>query len=316
MHTNIRPWLVGGVASAAVAFSATTALAQTTWHVDGANACPGSGSSADPFCAIQPAINAASNNDEVLVAPGTYNEVINLSGKAIHLLSSGGPDETTIDASGLNTSVVTCISGEGPNTILEGFTLTGGNASEGGGVRNFGASPTVINCIITGNNASFGGGISNNSGSNPTVMDCLFENNTASNDGGGIGNINFSTATINNTTFAGNSAGSGGAIFNSGGTFCNSHVADSTFCDNSPSDIFGTWHDDGGNEFLPKCPTDDCPGDLTETGEINVDDLLLVLNNWGPCPGGVPGCDGDATGTGEVNVDDLLIVLNNWGPCP
>lgn len=58
-----------------------------------------------------------------------------------------------------------------------------------------------------------------------------------------------------------------------------------------------------------------CPGDLTGSGEVNVDDLLVVLNNWGSCPGGEPGCNGDANDDGEVNVDDLLIILNNWGDC-
>lgn len=59
-----------------------------------------------------------------------------------------------------------------------------------------------------------------------------------------------------------------------------------------------------------------CPGELTGDDEVNVDDLLTVLNNWGACPGGAPGCAGDANNDSEVNVDDLLIILNNWGPCP
>ncbi|MCH7839571.1 MAG: hypothetical protein IID38_04980, partial [Planctomycetes bacterium] len=75
---------------------------------------------------IQDGINAASNGDEVIVAPGTYNETINFDGKAIILRSSNGADVTTIDGAGLNTSVVTCSSGEGPDTVLQGFTITGG----------------------------------------------------------------------------------------------------------------------------------------------------------------------------------------------
>lgn len=58
-----------------------------------------------------------------------------------------------------------------------------------------------------------------------------------------------------------------------------------------------------------------CPADITGTGVVNVDDLLLVLNNWGPCVDPTV-CPADITGTGIVNVDDLLIILNNWGPCP
>jgi polygalacturonase len=46
---------------------------------------------------IQSGINAASNGDTVLVAPGTYKENINFSGKAITLKSSGGARVTIID---------------------------------------------------------------------------------------------------------------------------------------------------------------------------------------------------------------------------
>ncbi|MCH8344480.1 MAG: hypothetical protein IH983_10885, partial [Planctomycetes bacterium] len=62
---------------------------------------------------IQEAIDAAMDGDEVEVHPGTYNENINLLGKAITLRSSDGPDITTIDAGGSGT-VVTCETNEGP----------------------------------------------------------------------------------------------------------------------------------------------------------------------------------------------------------
>src|SRR5947209_17851598 len=46
---------------------------------------------------IQAAINAASNGDTVLVAPGTYYENINFMGKAITVTSYCGPEVTTIN---------------------------------------------------------------------------------------------------------------------------------------------------------------------------------------------------------------------------
>lgn len=56
------------------------------------------------------------------------------------------------------------------------------------------------------------------------------------------------------------------------------------------------------------------PGDVNGDGVRNVDDLLAVINDWGPCPAGA--CPGDVAplnGNGVVNVDDLLMVINNWG---
>ena len=67
------------------------------------------------------------NTDEIIVAPGTYFETINFLGKAIWLHGSDGAEVTTIDGTGFF-HVVRCVSGEGPNTILDGFTITGGNA--------------------------------------------------------------------------------------------------------------------------------------------------------------------------------------------
>lgn len=65
------------------------------------------------------------------------------------------------------------------------------------------------------------------------------------------------------------------------------------------------------------CPADVAPlsgGD----GEINVDDLLAVINNWGACspPDRPTTCPSDITNDGVVNVDDLLFVLSHWGACP
>lgn len=54
------------------------------------------------------------------------------------------------------------------------------------------------------------------------------------------------------------------------------------------------------------------PGDADHNGVVNVDDLLDVINQWGPCPPPAL-CNGDVTGNGSINVDDLLLVINNWG---
>ena len=52
---------------------ASPVSAQTIWYVDD-DACPGpgSGTTGDPFCSIQTAVNAASSGDTIVVAAGTY----------------------------------------------------------------------------------------------------------------------------------------------------------------------------------------------------------------------------------------------------
>ena len=175
---------------------------------------------------IQAAIDAATPGDVIVVAPGTYSETIDFRGKGITLRSSDGPLVTIIDGSGINGSVVQCVSGEGPDTILEGFTIMGGNADVGGGMLNVGSSPTVIGSIFIGNYAGDrGGGMYNREG-NPTIIGSTFRQNTAVEMGGGMFNLRASP-TITDSLFTENSANKGAGMRN----YINSHptVTDSVF---------------------------------------------------------------------------------------
>ena len=50
-------------------------------------------------------------------------------------------------------------------------------------------------------------------------------------------------------------------------------------------------------------------------GIVDVDDLLVVINNWGQCfPS--EGCEGDINNDFNVTYSDLLMVIDAWGPCP
>ncbi|MCH2136536.1 MAG: hypothetical protein MK101_08135 [Phycisphaerales bacterium] len=51
------------------------------------------------------------------------------------------------------------------------------------------------------------------------------------------------------------------------------------------------------------------PGDITGDGQVNVDDLLRVLESFGPCPC----CPADLDESGAVTVDDLLMIISYWG---
>ncbi|MFH1107765.1 MAG: S8 family serine peptidase [Planctomycetota bacterium] len=158
---------------------------------------------------IQEAIYAARDGDEIIVAPGTYLEAIDFQGKSIVLRSSHGSDFTTIDGTGFQTSVVTCAYGEDRETVLNGFTLTGGDAATGGGMYNACSNPKVTNCAFIGNSARLGGGMYNLSGS-PVVMNCLFSEN-ASAGGGGMYNEGSSNATVTNSIF---NLNRGGGMYN------------------------------------------------------------------------------------------------------
>jgi uncharacterized repeat protein (TIGR02543 family) len=108
--------------------------------------------------------------------------------------------------------------------ILDGFTISGGNANDtvapnnkGGGMYNYGSSPTVSNVTFSGNKAGMdGGGMYNDNGSNPTVTNVTFSGNSAI-YGGGMYNIFASNPTLTNVTFSDNTADdSGGGMYNNG----------------------------------------------------------------------------------------------------
>ncbi|MBA3831620.1 MAG: right-handed parallel beta-helix repeat-containing protein [Chthoniobacterales bacterium] len=128
---------------------------------------------------IQQAIDAASTGDTVLVSPGTYIEHLDYHGKAISVKSANGPAQTTIDGSSTGT-VVTFQSGEGLDSILEGFTIQHGSASFGAGVMLSGGSPTITRNIFRDNAqgaGGFGAAIGGN-GSSPIIERNRFLNNS------------------------------------------------------------------------------------------------------------------------------------------
>jgi hypothetical protein len=108
------------------------------------------------YTTIQAGINAANNGDTVLVAPGTYNENINFSGKAITVTSSAGPATTIIDG-GQRNPAVSFITSETRASILSGFTIQHGGTytypgpAATGGISLQGSSPTILNNILTQN---------------------------------------------------------------------------------------------------------------------------------------------------------------------
>lgn len=59
-----------------------------------------------------------------------------------------------------------------------------------------------------------------------------------------------------------------------------------------------------------------CYEDADSTGTVDVADLLMVIDNWGECPGCIGGIPGDVNYDTIVDVTDLLQIVSAWGPCP
>jgi parallel beta-helix repeat protein len=215
---------------------------------------------------IQAAIDAAYDGDTVIVADGTYtgtgNRDIDFLGKAITVRSESGPENCVIDCENEGYGFY-FHSGEGENSILDGFTITNGywaiwcdyssplirdcnitnsesRAPYGGrGITCYQSSPTISNCTITGNTADhIGGGIYCAAGS-PTIADCTISENTAER-GGGIYCWD-SSPTITNCAITDNYAyDDGGGIYcrDSSPTITNCIIEDNT-ADFSGAGIYG-----------------------------------------------------------------------------
>ena len=184
------------------------------------------------FGTIQAAIADSGTvaGDEIVVAAGAYPEAIDFLGKAITVRSSDGPAVTLIIG---GAPVVAFINLEGPDTVLDGFTIQSGNAVEGGGLVADFSDPTVTNCIFSGNSASRGAGAFL-VGSTITFTGCTFLNNTATDAGAGV-YCNASSPQFILCTFQGNDVtgglGDGGAMYNT--NFSNALLMGCTFTSNT-----------------------------------------------------------------------------------
>ena len=153
---------------------------------------------------IQGAINATTAAHQVWVKKGTYAEAIQLrSGAALYGGFSGSEtrldqragkaQDTILDGGPVAAQHVVTLDGV-TNTLMDGFTITGGLTTSDAGVevdggggmlfRNANATNRVENCLIHGNAAHCGGGIFMRE-SSPLIRRCMIFNNRAE-EGGGI----------------------------------------------------------------------------------------------------------------------------------
>lgn len=180
--------------------------------------CPKGAKKVKPGQLIQQAIDAAPYSPSgICVLPGTYKGLIDFKGKPVHLVAQGAG--AILDGNG-NGPVVTFKSGEGKNSILDGFTIRNGRANIGAGILIDQASPTIRNAVLTGNAAvdvgnsyGRGGGIAaRGTHAHPTITCTKFLRNTADYGGGGLLSAYSATPYLRSNLFEGNKAPYGGGI--------------------------------------------------------------------------------------------------------
>ena len=237
---------VFGFVGILVLLSDSSGLATTRYvDVNGTNAVQPFISPSTAATNIKAAMDVSSSttNDTVIVAPGTYNELVDFEGKPIYLVSAGGPSKTFIVPPGGSTAV-NFGRGERSNSILAGFTLKGGDVyvsfcsptlisnsivNAPFGVYGYNASPNVIsnfiayntnggiylgaagNAFIKGNVivSNLSGGIGLGAAGWPTIIDNFIQGNKA----GGIGMGNECDANIIQNIIVQNSGdGIGGLV--------------------------------------------------------------------------------------------------------
>jgi predicted outer membrane repeat protein len=169
------------------------------------------------FFTIQHALIDAAAGDTVLVAPETYYENVNWPATpSLRLLSEAGAEATTIDGMG-GGSVIRFSAPLDSSTVIRGFTITHGQAENGGGIACVSASPLIVGNRIVANFATdYGAGIYCTAGvCTPIIRDNLFlDNSVLDGSGGGVCACSDAFPTIVGNEFRGNHADAyyGGAI--------------------------------------------------------------------------------------------------------
>jgi hypothetical protein len=268
---------------------APTAMASTTWFVNGANGSDSNNckSSSTACKTIGHAISLAASGDSIIVASGTYKENLRIT---ISVAIRGSRAAATIIDGGGRNTVVT-IANAGTKVTLSSLTIRDGIAGgNGGGVANNGML-TISNSTLSGNTTfdqcvdelclAQGGGIYNNKKGVLIIDNSTISGNTVACAGtschaaigGGIYN-NQGKVTINNSTISGNTALNSGGIYSTGAvTLQNSIVAN-----NSGGNCGGTLTSNGYNL------SSDSSCNFSSSGDQNNSDPKLgpLQNNGGP----------------------------------
>ncbi len=243
-----------------------------------------------------------------------------------------------------NSLHVVMITGTDSSAVLDGFTITGGNAfarqrtgvsSYGGGLYIQAASPVIRHCLIVGNAAAdYGGGLYVRGQSAATLTDCVIADNGSGGLGGGAfvnwdggahlerclvsGNVAFlhgggiscyanGSLLMSNSIVSGNVAGPSGSG-RGGGLYCSQSIAALNHCT-----FLGNTAQVGAGIACDSV-------DQTGKSEVSVTNSIL----WDP--GGISNTDGSTlqvaysdvyggwTGPGNLNVEPDFRAAGRWDP--
>ena len=290
--------LLSGLALiAGLAWAPFVSAAPMTWYVALTPTASGGGSCAHPdYNTIQGAIAVAVTGDTVHICAGTYSlttsSITVPSGKDLTFEGDGAAstfiDGThsyqifSVSAANASFSGLTFengwpssaggaiyASGTGTVTVTNSTFSNNKVGSVGGGAiyaNGTGNTVSVANSTFSGNSGYDGGAIDDNgTGSTVSVTNSTFSSNSSAHFGGAI--YAAGTGTVTSSTFSGNTASIGGAIFANGavsitnGTLFSGNsatvyggaiyvagtisVLDSTFSSNSVNSTVGTWGNGG-----------------------------------------------------------------------
>ncbi|MDR1120718.1 MAG: right-handed parallel beta-helix repeat-containing protein [Dysgonamonadaceae bacterium] len=266
---------------------------------------------------IQAAIDAASENDVIWVAQGTYALAATLTGKSgVNVYGGFSGSEITLDQRRLDPSL-TILDGGGSKRVVATGELTSETVWSGFTIQNGRVTPP--NSTVTA--ANCGGGILMRA--NATLDNCIVRNNTSQNEtttanniaiGGGIqlwlgnGTITIRNCKVTSNTACGRGAGImvGDANSTNVGT-CTVNIENSEITSNT-NNILGQNNGNGYNAQGPAIATWNSAGNIT----LNVKNTLISGNKTPGNGGG--GWHGSAlfvaNTTPTVNIVNSTITKN------
>lgn len=189
------------------------------------------------FPTIQQAVFLAFNNEEITVAPGTYDE--NLLMRQVTLQGSNHTDWPTVNSTildgGARYSVVTFAPSDPAAAMIRGLTIRNGDAYYGGGICG-GTNAQIVHNRIYGNRGVMGGGIY---GVDELIYGNIIASNTAHADHAGFGGALASCdAPIRNNLIYSNIAG--GNYGQCGGLYsCSGPIENNTIVSNIATYVNG-----------------------------------------------------------------------------